>query len=264
MIGTQIVLLMLAAPAATAGAICLDKQRGALTHLLVTDLSDAEIILGKLAARLVPVFGLLLGSLPIVALSMLLGGVDPRAVMGGLLISLGVAVLGCSLALTFSVWASKTHEVLLATYAVMGLWLLAIPAARFFGYRGRGTSGRGRTGWRRPTRSAWPSGPIWCPGRGTCSGGWPSSRRRRRSRPLLLILATGRLRPVASNPRQPKDRRARVEFDRPPTGLDEPPSGAVARRQPGPLARMAPGAAVPVDPADRAGVRGAAAFFSAA
>src|SRR4051794_22828226 len=54
-VGTQLVLVLLAAPAATAGAICLDKARGTLAHLLMTDLSDAEIVLGKLAARLVPV-----------------------------------------------------------------------------------------------------------------------------------------------------------------------------------------------------------------
>ena len=46
-------LVGLAAPAATAGAICLDKARGNLTLLFATDLTDAEIVLGKLAARLV-------------------------------------------------------------------------------------------------------------------------------------------------------------------------------------------------------------------
>jgi hypothetical protein len=53
---TQLALALLAAPAATAGAVCLDRARGTLAHVLVTDLSGAEIILGKLAARLVPAF----------------------------------------------------------------------------------------------------------------------------------------------------------------------------------------------------------------
>src|SRR4051794_11221032 len=44
-----------APPAAAAGAVCHDRSRGGLTHLLVTDLSDGEIILGKLAARLATV-----------------------------------------------------------------------------------------------------------------------------------------------------------------------------------------------------------------
>ena len=41
---------------------------------------------------------------------------------------LGVAVLGCALALTLSVWGKKTHEVLLATYVVWVVWVVTIPA----------------------------------------------------------------------------------------------------------------------------------------
>ena len=49
LIGTQLALVMLVAPAFTAAAICLDRARGALAQVLVTDLTDAEIVLGKLA-----------------------------------------------------------------------------------------------------------------------------------------------------------------------------------------------------------------------
>jgi hypothetical protein len=80
-VGTQLTLVLLAAPAATAGAICLDRSRGTLTHLLVTDLSDREIVLGKLAARLVPVLVMIAATLPVMALLTLLGGVDPDALL---------------------------------------------------------------------------------------------------------------------------------------------------------------------------------------
>ena len=74
----QLVLVMLAGPAATAGTICLDKcGRGAMAHLLITDLSDAEIVLGKLAARLVPVVGLIACALPVTALGRWSGGLTP-------------------------------------------------------------------------------------------------------------------------------------------------------------------------------------------
>src|SRR5262245_49044704 len=117
-IGTQLVLVLLAAPAATAGSICLDKSRGTLAHLLVTDLTSTEIVVGKLASRLVPTFGLIMCALPAMSLGTLLGGVDPRDLMGAFLLNLGVAVLASALALLFSVWGRKTHEVLLVTYAV--------------------------------------------------------------------------------------------------------------------------------------------------
>src|SRR5262249_28570934 len=82
---------------------------------------------GKLAARLVPVLGLLACAAPVQALATLLGGVDPAMPTGALLVCLACAVFGCTLALTLSVWGRKTHEVLLATYAFGILYLLAAP-----------------------------------------------------------------------------------------------------------------------------------------
>ncbi len=120
-------LVGLVAPAAAAGAICLDKARGNLILLFSTELTDAEIVLGKLAARLVPVVGLIACAAPVQALTTLLGGVDPAMPIGAILVCLACAVFGCTLALTLSVWGRKTHEVLLATYAFGILYLLAAP-----------------------------------------------------------------------------------------------------------------------------------------
>ncbi len=120
----ELTLILLAAPAATAGAICLDKARGTLDHMLGTDLSNAEIVLGKLAVRLVPVLSLIACLLPITALTSLLGGIDPLALAGSFLTAIACAVLGCSLALTLSVWGRKTHEVLMLTYFLLVVWLM--------------------------------------------------------------------------------------------------------------------------------------------
>ncbi len=113
----ELAVALLAAPAATAGAICLDRSRGGLTHLLVTDLSDAEIVLGKLAARLAPIVGLLACTLPVTAMATLLGGIDAGALNWAFVVCLAVAVLGCSLAMTISVWATRPHEVMMAVFA---------------------------------------------------------------------------------------------------------------------------------------------------
>jgi ABC-type transport system involved in multi-copper enzyme maturation permease subunit len=129
---TQLALVMLAAPAATAGSICLDKARGTLMHLLVTDLSNIEIILGKLAARLISVLGLLACALPVLALCTLLGGVDPIAVLGAYVVTNGIAIFGCSLALAISVWGKKTHEVMIVNYLLWVLILLAYPVLSSF------------------------------------------------------------------------------------------------------------------------------------
>lgn len=125
--GTQLALVLMVAPAATAGAICRDKSTGTLTHLLVTDLTSREIVLGKLAGRLAPVIGLVMCALPVLAISTILGGIDPLALSGVLVATLGVAALGCSAALLMSVWGRKVHEVLLGTYGLIVLWLLSYP-----------------------------------------------------------------------------------------------------------------------------------------
>jgi ABC-type transport system involved in multi-copper enzyme maturation permease subunit len=121
----ELSLVLLAAPAATAGAVCLDKARGTLEHMLVTDLSNAEIVLGKLAARLVPVLGLVACVLPVVALTSLLGGIDPLALFGAFLVAIGCAFVGCSLAMALSVYGRKTHEVLMLTYLILIAWIIA-------------------------------------------------------------------------------------------------------------------------------------------
>ena len=126
-IGVELTLVMLAAPAATAGAICVDRARGTLTHMLVTDLTDPEIVLGKLAARLLPILGLVACTWPVLAICSLLGGIDPTALTLAFAIILAVALLGCAMALTLSVWARKPYEVVLAVYTFWIVILLIWP-----------------------------------------------------------------------------------------------------------------------------------------
>ena len=146
---TQLALVLLAAPAATAGAICLDKARGTLAHVMVTDLTDREVVLGKLAARLVPVLNLIACALPVAALGTLMGGIDPVALTGSFLIAVGLAVLGCALALALSVWMAKAHEVMIAVFAAWLLWLLPLPIYQIY--------------WRVPRAPFWleVNNPFW-------------------------------------------------------------------------------------------------------
>jgi ABC-type transport system involved in multi-copper enzyme maturation permease subunit len=127
-ITVQLGMVLLAAPAATAGAICVDKARGTLLHALVTDLSDREIVLGKLGARLAPVLALMAYGLPVLALGSFLGGIDFAEALGAELVTLGVAVLSCTLALITSVWAAKPHQAVLLAYTLVGVWVGFVPA----------------------------------------------------------------------------------------------------------------------------------------
>jgi ABC-type transport system involved in multi-copper enzyme maturation permease subunit len=127
-IAVQLGMVLLAAPAATAGTICVDKARGTLLHTFVTDLTDREIVLGKLGARLAPVLALMAYGLPVLALGSFLGGIDMAAALGAELATAGVAILCCTVALMTSLWARKPHQALLLAYAVVGLWVGFVPA----------------------------------------------------------------------------------------------------------------------------------------
>jgi hypothetical protein len=125
--GVELTLILFVAPAATAGAICLDRARGTLSHMMMTDLSDVEIVVGKLAARLAPVWLIVASTTPVLALAGLLGGIMYEAIAIVVLVTLALAAMGCSLAMAVSVRVLKAHEVLMAVYAVMFLWLLSLP-----------------------------------------------------------------------------------------------------------------------------------------
>ena len=72
-----------------------------------------------------PVLGLIACVLPLTALTSLLGGIDPLALLGSFMTSIASAALGCSLGVTLSVWGRKTHEVLMTTYLILVLWLIS-------------------------------------------------------------------------------------------------------------------------------------------
>ena len=92
--------------------------------MLVTDLTDSEIVLGKLGAQLFPVFALVGATVPVLALAGLLGGIIIEAIATLTLITFALAILGCALALAFSVRATKVHEVLMAVYGIEAVWIV--------------------------------------------------------------------------------------------------------------------------------------------
>jgi ABC-type transport system involved in multi-copper enzyme maturation permease subunit len=84
----QAAVVVLVTPVIVVGAIGDDKDRRALDLLLTTALSNAEIVAGKLAARLAFVGMLLLTGLPVVVLSIFFGGVDVAQLVAGYAIAL--------------------------------------------------------------------------------------------------------------------------------------------------------------------------------
>ncbi len=77
----QFVLTSLLAPAFTAGAIAEEKQKKTIQYILITDLRNHEIVLGKLGSRMAHLGLLLLAGLPVLGAVEFLGGVDPHLVL---------------------------------------------------------------------------------------------------------------------------------------------------------------------------------------
>jgi ABC-type transport system involved in multi-copper enzyme maturation permease subunit len=79
----QTIAVLLFTPGYLAGTIAEEREAGTLPLLFTTHLTDREIILGKLFARLAHIALVLLGTLPVLALLLLWGGVDPALLTAG-------------------------------------------------------------------------------------------------------------------------------------------------------------------------------------
>ena len=82
----QTLLVVFLAPAYTAGAISLEREKQTLDLLATTPISSLAIVLGKLASALTFVFLLILSSIPLTALVFTFGGVSPDDLIRGYLI----------------------------------------------------------------------------------------------------------------------------------------------------------------------------------
>jgi ABC-type transport system involved in multi-copper enzyme maturation permease subunit len=131
----HLALILLATPVCLAGAVTELKERGTLDQLLASQLTEAEILLGKALGRGFQVVALALPVLPLLAVTAGLDGVSPLNVLIPGLASLGVlgALTGGSV--LASVWSRTTRGAALAVYAlaVAGV-LVAWGVGRATGY----------------------------------------------------------------------------------------------------------------------------------
>jgi ABC-2 type transport system permease protein len=104
---TLIVLIL--APASTAGAISLEREKQTLDLLVTTPISSLAIVLGKLLSALTWVFLLLLASIPVSALVFTFGGVAPDDLVRGYLVLVGSAIGFGSIGLFVSALVKRTQ-----------------------------------------------------------------------------------------------------------------------------------------------------------
>lgn len=119
----QLVAVLALTPALVAGVIADENRRKTLHYLLASRLTGAEIVLGKLAARLLHVGVFLAVGLPVLAGLTLFGGIDPRDV---LLMEAGSATSAfflAGLSILVSTVTRRARDAILATYLLELVWL---------------------------------------------------------------------------------------------------------------------------------------------
>lgn len=106
-----------------ASAVAQEKDRKTLDLLLLTKLSNSELVLGKLLASLLNILVLLVSALPVFTLATLFGGVSFGQVGRVFGVTLAAALVGGSLGSTLALWREKTYQTLALTMLVLALWL---------------------------------------------------------------------------------------------------------------------------------------------
>jgi ABC-type transport system involved in multi-copper enzyme maturation permease subunit len=120
-----VALIALIAPALTANAITLERERKTMDLLLATPLTARQLLVGKLLGSFAFIVLLLALTLPVSAVSVLLGGVSFAELLKAyLLIACGGLVL-CAIALFSSVYARNSTLAVLWSYLRVAGFLLA-------------------------------------------------------------------------------------------------------------------------------------------
>ncbi|MSQ95007.1 MAG: hypothetical protein EXR98_10695 [Gemmataceae bacterium] len=106
-------------PAYLASAIAEEKERRTLELLFTTQLSDTEIVLGKLTSRIIHLFGFVIAGFPILSLIQLWGGIDLLLIAGNLLNTLlNILSIG-SFCLLISAFCKTVSAAVLSSYAIV-------------------------------------------------------------------------------------------------------------------------------------------------
>jgi ABC-type Na+ efflux pump permease subunit len=136
----QLTLMLFFAPLFTAAAVSYEKDRRTFTLLLMTDLSDLEIVLGKLVAGLLNVLTILAASVGLLSLCAFFGGISFGQVVNLFAVTAASGVAGGGLGLLIALWRDRTFQsisltILMVVFSVAGAELFAVlfPTVEFMG-----------------------------------------------------------------------------------------------------------------------------------
>lgn len=120
----ELVVTLFLAAIAGASSISQEKDRRTLILLLLTQLTNTQIVLGKLTSSLIGIANLVFAAVPLLLLISLLGGVSVSQVLLATTIVLTTAFWAAALANLVAFWREKTFQTLAITLLVITGWLV--------------------------------------------------------------------------------------------------------------------------------------------
>ncbi len=122
----QLLLVVCVGPGLVGGTIAQERERRTIEYLFATDLSNSEIVLGKLSARLMLLLYLVLVGLPVLAITMLMGGISPARLILVFLMTASSMVMVTGISMAISVWTPRAREAVTRSYVIL-LALFGLP-----------------------------------------------------------------------------------------------------------------------------------------
>ncbi len=120
----QMVMAVSFAALLTTAAVAQEKDRRTLDLLLMTRMTNSELVLGKLFASSLSVFVLIFSAVPLLMLLTLLGGISYGQVWRVVGITVASAAVAGSLGSTIALWREKTFQSLAMTTLGLVLWVI--------------------------------------------------------------------------------------------------------------------------------------------
>lgn len=119
----QLAVMVFLAAMVSASAVSQEKDRRTLILLLMTRMSNLELVLGKLSASLLQVLMMCVAALPVFFLLTLFGGVSFAQVIRVFAVTLLTIVAAGSLGSTIALWREKTFQTLAMTALILVFWI---------------------------------------------------------------------------------------------------------------------------------------------
>jgi ABC-type transport system involved in multi-copper enzyme maturation permease subunit len=129
----QLALFLFFSALAAASAVAQEKDRRTFVLLLMTDMRNHEIVLGKLFGSLLPIATLILATVPVLMSLLFLGGVGLSQVVEAVVIVAATSLAAGSLGGLMGLWRERTFQSLALTVLVLVLYLCLVQGLSLFG-----------------------------------------------------------------------------------------------------------------------------------